>query len=341
MKKELLILGAVIVGLVAYLVFHSEQKSHYTLPDLPRVDVEGVTSLAVEKNGKTITLDRENGQWTVSDKHYPADTDTVKKLLDVVENLRVSALVSQSRDLVRYDLTPEQGIKVTARKGDTVVRSFELGKAAPTYRHTFVTLAGHGGVYHALGNFRQDFDRDVAGFRSKKVFGFDRESLTSLVVEKADLKRTLVAGQPDDKDKDKVQDQAQAQEQEQDQDQDQDQEQTPWKAEDGNPVDAGKVDALVADLTQLDCASYPDGQTDLPDAGGTPLLKVQVTTGSGDKARNDGLVLHKKTENGDYLATSSQTPYPFILNAYQGDDLVSWVDSVLGIKSEEKTSENR
>ena len=322
MKKELLILGAVIVGLVAYLVFHSEQKSHYTLPDLPRVAVEDVTTLAIEKNGKTINLIRTNGQWTVSDKHYPADTDTVKKLLDVVENLRVSALVSQSRDLTRYDLTPEQGIKVTAQKGDAVVRSFELGKTAPTNRHTFVSLAGHEGVYHAVGDFRQDFDRDVEGFRSKKVFGFDRESLTSLVVEKGDVKRTLVGGQPDDKDKAQAKDEAK--------------DQSTWKAEDGNAVDAGKVDALVADLMHLDCASYTDGQTDKPDAGETPILRIRLTTGSGDGAKDADLVLHGKTENGDYRADSSQTPYSFILNSYQGDDLVSWGDAVLGIQQEGK-----
>ncbi|ACN16337.1 hypothetical protein HRM2_32580 [Desulforapulum autotrophicum HRM2] len=323
MKKELLILGVVIVSLVAYLVFHSEQKSNYTLPDLSRVAVEEVSTLAVEKNGKTINLYRANGQWTVSDKHYPADTDTVKKLLDVVENLSVSALVSQSRDLRRYDLTPEQGIKVTAKKGDAVVRSFEIGKTAPTNRHTFVTLAGHEGVYHALGDFRRDYDRDVEGFRSKRVFGFDRESLVSLVVEKGDVKRTILAGQPDGKDKD------------------QDQDQATWKAEDGNAVDAGKVDALVADLTHLDCASYMDGQTGTPDDGGTSLLKIQVTTGSGDGAKNVDLVLHGKTENGDYRAASSQTPYSFILNAYQGDDLVSWVDAVLGIKHEGKKTEDK
>ncbi len=317
MKKELLILGAVIIGLVAYLVLHSEQKSHYTLPDLPRVAVAEITTLSMEKNGKTITLDRSNGQWTVSDEHYPADPAIVKKLLDVVANLRVSALVSQSRDLARYDLTPEQGIKVTAGKGDTVLRSFELGKTAPTYHHTFVTLAGHSGVFHAMGNFRQDFDRDVAGFRSKKVFGFERESLVSLGVEKGDVKRTLVAGQPDDKDK------------------------APWTAKDGQPVDAAKVDALVAELAHLDCASYTQEKTDKPDADGPPILKIRVATGSAGKAGNADLVLHGKTEKGDYRATSSQTPYVFVLNAYQGDDLVSWADAALGIQQEENKTKDK
>ncbi|MDY0222264.1 MAG: DUF4340 domain-containing protein [Desulfobacterium sp.] len=334
MKKEFLILAAIIAGLSAYLIFHSDERQNYTLPDLAQVNVEAITTLAIEKNGKTVNLYRENDGWTISDRHYPADTVTVKKLLDVVEELRVSALVSQSQDYLRYDLSPEQTIRVTARKGEEILRSFEIGKTAPTNRHTFVKLSGHKGVYHAPGDFRRDFDRDVEGFRSKEVFKFDREALTSLVVEQGDVRRMFFTVQPNDRDMDV--------ETNKDQDQDMDIKSSSWRAEDGNPVDVDKLDSLAADLAYVDCASYTHGDSDNDkDHGTPPLLKIIVTSGSGDRVKTFDLVLHEKTEDNDYRAASSQTIYPFILDAFQGDDLVAGAKAVLGIKAEEPMPDNQ
>jgi len=342
MKKEFLILAAIIVGLSAYLIFHSGERQNYTLPDLARIDVEEITTLAIEKNGKVVNFYRENDRWTVSDRNYPADTVTVKKLLDVIEDLRVSALVSQSQDYLRYDLSPEQAIRVTAGKGEEVLRSFALGKTAPTNRHTFVKLSGDKGVYHAPGDFRRDFDLDVEGFRSKEVFKFDREALTSLVVERGDVRRTFFKVLSSDKGMDVETNKDQDQGREMDLDMDKEVNSPSWKADDGNFVDAEKLDSLVADLAHVDCASYTDGHTD-NDKGEPvpPLLKVIVTAGSGGGAQTFDLVLHEKTEDNDYRAVSSQTIYPFILDAYQGDDLVAGAEAVLGIKSDEPMPENQ
>ncbi|MBI9092963.1 MAG: DUF4340 domain-containing protein [Desulfobacterium sp.] len=302
MKKEYLILGGVIVALSCYLVFHSEEKTNYALPTFSKVAVESITALDIEKNKVVVALEKKGEGWTVSDNHYPVDGDTLKELLDVIEDFQVTALVSQSRDLKRYDLDPENAVKVTAKKGSQTLRTFAVGKVAPTYKHTFVKLDGKNEVFHAPGNFRRSFDKDVEAFRSKKVFSLDRKTLTSLVVEKGDIKRELV------REKEEGQEGPAA-----------------WKAGDGKAVDPDSVDALVSALADLECSSYAGEATA---KGGDKALFSLVA----DDGKKETLSLYDKEENEDYPGVSSGSSDSFFLASYQGGELVSKIDAVLGIK---------
>ncbi len=306
MKKEFLILGIVIVALSCYLVFHSEEKTNYELPEFSKVAVESITTLDIEKNKVVVSLEKKGEGWTVSDNHYPVDGDTMKELLDVIEDFQVTALVSQSRDLKRYDLDPENAVMVTAKKGSQAVRTFEVGKVAPTYKHTFVKLDGKNGVFHAPGNFRRSFDKDVEAFRSRKVFSLDRKTLTSLVVEKGDIKRELVLEKKEGKEEGKEGGAV-------------------WKARDGEAVDPDSVDALVSALADLECSSYAGGSV----AKGFDKALFSLVADDGKK---ETLSLYDKKENEDYPGISSGSSDPFFLASYQGAELVSKIDAVLGIK---------
>lgn len=302
MKKEYLILGLVIVALSCYLVFHSEEKTNYELPELAKVEVETITTLDIEKNKLHFTLGKEGEGWTVSDNHYPVDGDTMKEILDVIEDFQVTALVSQSRDLKRYELDPENTIRVTVKNGSEAVRTFEVGKVAPTYKHTFVKLGGKNEVYHAPGNFRRYFDKDVDAFRSKKVFSLDRKSLTSLVVEKGEVKREFLLEKEEGKEAP-----------------------TSWKARDGEDVDTDIVATLVSAISDLECSSYA-GETA---AKGFDKALFSLVA---DDGKTKTLSLYDKKEDEDYPGISSGSSDPFFFASYKGNELVSKIDAVLGIK---------
>jgi len=306
MKKEYLILGLVILSLSLYLLFHSTEKTNYDLPELPRVDVEQITSIDIEKNGTIINFQRKDNAWTVSEENYPVDNTAIKTVLNVIKDLKMSALVSETRDLIRYDLDDKNGVKVTAKKGSELLRSFYVGKVAPTNNHTFVRLADSTLVYHALGNFRRDFDKDMEGFRSKKVFSLERESLTSLVVKKGDLKREFFIDKKEGKEGAPL-----------------------WKARDGKAVNIESLESLIADLADLECASYSVDKKTSEDKA--VLFSILVSTGLVDTGKKATLSLYEKVADGHYPGTSSETSYPFILNSYQGDDLALNIDKVLGI----------
>ncbi|MBW1691689.1 MAG: DUF4340 domain-containing protein [Deltaproteobacteria bacterium] len=70
-------------------------------------------------------------------------------------------MVSESRDYSRYQLDDEHKITVKAYIGEKLTRELDVGKAAPSYRHTFVRLKENEFVYHARENFRNAFDLSV------------------------------------------------------------------------------------------------------------------------------------------------------------------------------------
>jgi hypothetical protein len=74
-----------------------------------------------------------------------------QEMLDTLGGLTLTALVSESKNYALYELDDAQKANVKAWQGDQLKRDVDVGKAAPSFRHTFVRLAGD--------------DRDKAAFR--------------------------------------------------------------------------------------------------------------------------------------------------------------------------------
>jgi hypothetical protein len=318
MKKETFVLILVICALGAYLVLHSGDRSNYTLPALSPVETGDITSVTLEKQGRTLELVRSGEGWTVSDRGYPVDVSKMDTLLGHIGTLEVTALVSESRDLQRYDLDPGNRITVRAGKGDTVVRAFEVGKAASTFRHTFVRLDGHEGVYHASRNFRRDFDTDMDGIRDKKVLSFATDSALRVTVEKQGLSRSFdKKAQPEKKTSGEPGAQGQ--------------EPAVWTRDDGALQSDPPVDTLVSMLADFRCSGYGDPEAPFPSPEGA-LCRILIDM---DGPKQVLLAIFPKNEQGSYPGISSGTPYRFLLDSYQAEDVVKHVDGLLGIKEDQ------
>ena len=172
MKKEYLVLIALILIFSAYLLLHKENKDHNTLPEIEKIDTNKITGLIIDKKQGPIVFTKKEGKWTLTDKEYPADSHAVENMLDTFKDLKLSALVSQKRDLIRYELDAEKQIRVKILEGKKTVFELSIGKTAPTFNHTFVMLANDTNIYHANGSFRSDFEKTKDDFRDKKVLEF-------------------------------------------------------------------------------------------------------------------------------------------------------------------------
>ncbi len=51
-----------------------------------------------------IRFDKKHDTWVVGPKSYPADKQKVKDMVEVIESLAVTALVSESKNYIRYEL---------------------------------------------------------------------------------------------------------------------------------------------------------------------------------------------------------------------------------------------
>ncbi|MBF0199898.1 MAG: DUF4340 domain-containing protein [Desulfamplus sp.] len=343
MKKAYIIPGLLILLLSAYLVLHDRDRSHYTLPFIPGVAVSDISEITVEKGGVSIIITGKDGVWSVTDKNYPADKNRITEMLDIIKNLKVTALVSEEGDnLARYELDPENRIKVTVKSEAEVLREFEIGKAAPSFRHTFIRIKGSRSVYHAPENFRRNFDKSVDDLRDSNVLTFEKDKITHVTLEKGgkmeifDLSKgggdaqtsDLPQGQGDDQTSDTSKGEGYFQTSD-----------TSGEEPDISPekpdIPQDKRDALdsmLSTLSSLKCSRFAD--IDSKDEAFQDMETAASITMKGDKT----LSLKIFSKDGElFPAISSENDYPFYLDTWQGENLLKKMDEIMDIDDQGDT----
>ncbi len=309
-KKEYILLVLIILALSAYLYLRSTDRTLYEIPEVPDIAGEDITEIDITKpGGVTILLSKKDDKWFIKPQGFPADKETVDLMLPFLKEVTLTALVSEAKDYNRYDLGYDQKITVKVRTGDKLQRHLDVGKAAPSYRHTFVRLAGDKNVYHAKGNFRGNFDETIESLRDKTVLSFDKKEIREIQITKGDktltLKRKEVSDSADSNqksDKEKKPDVKKK---------------TVWLTPDGNEGDGSKVSSLLKTLADLECRKYIEDRKkeDLKD----PIYMVRLT---GDKEYTLSVFAKDSKDVKNYPSVSSQSNYPFELEGNEADKIM-------------------
>ncbi|MEA1969389.1 MAG: DUF4340 domain-containing protein, partial [Thermodesulfobacteriota bacterium] len=281
MKKEYLILAAVIALLSGYLVLHKENGNNYALPELSKIEISDITGIDIKQKEKSFLLKKDDNLWFLGDKKYPADSNKVDKMVDIVKELSVTALVSEQGSLKRYELDPENRIKVKVLSGSETIREFEIGKTAPTYNHTFIRIKGDKKVYHAKKSFRSDFDLTVGDLRDKKVFSFELESINEITIEKGELKKEfyLAENKLFDQDSDETVENEIGNLVDKDSDNgkfDNEKKEKIWKSKEGSEFDKKAFDSLVSMVSDFNCSQYSDSDSKELYLSLKPLCRIIV-----------------------------------------------------------------
>ncbi len=318
MKKEYFLLIVAIIALLAYLFFHNNNKDNYSLPQLTGLDEADITSIEIIKDGDTIDCFKDNGKWVVTKEKYPGSTFQIKEMLSSIKNLTITTLISENKNLNRYDLDRKKAIRVIAKDKDKILRSFNVGKTAPTRRHTFITLDDDEIIYHARGNLRQTFNKSINNLRDKQIQKIDPRKIKSIEIRKNGLKKIINRKntRKNKNGKDKP---------------DNGKEQILWTDKDNNSIKQGPVKNLIKAMSDLYCDSYPENLNKKEFESKASFLKVVLKT---DKTIE--FTLFPKNKKGKYPGISSSNKYLFLLNNYVADDIISQVNELLDIKKENK-----
>ncbi|MFH2219468.1 MAG: DUF4340 domain-containing protein [Pseudomonadota bacterium] len=316
LKKEYVILFAVIATLSSYLILHKSDRTHYRLPELPDVSGADVSKIEISKAGNAILLERSGSSWQISPQGYRCDSEKIKDMLGFIEKLSLTELVSGSKNYDRYGLDDHEKITVRAWQGETLKREFDVGKAAATFRHTFVKIAGDHRVYHALQNFRREFDQTVDSLRDKTVLSFvqseiremrlvrDRESL---FLSRVNAPVKDIAGRktgPQNSEPEKPE--------------------MLWHGPEGTAVDESRLRGLLAALSDLRCDTYirDKNKGDFSN----PVYSI-VLKGETDYSLS---IFEKiREEDAGYPAVSSESNDAFELSNWQAEKIMLSRDELL------------
>ncbi|MGD9307311.1 MAG: DUF4340 domain-containing protein [Desulfobacterales bacterium] len=315
-KKEYLVLLVIIVALSVYLFMRKEDRTLYELPVLPGISKKDISKIEITKGKTSIVLNKKDDQWYIGDQQYPADKNKVNEMLDTSERLRLTALVSESKNYIRYDLTDDKKVNVKAWQGDTLKRNFDIGKAASSFRHTFVKLADDDRVFHARENFRSKFDQSVDNLREKTVLSVQVSDIDQIHITKDQQSLTLNRTPVGEADKPQETDQAAA---------------SPsptikaeWQTSDGKIADKPTLNRLLSSLTNLRCDKFIEDRK--KEDFTAPLYTVRL---KGAKDYNLSIFAKLKDDDSDFPAISSENDYPFLLSKAKAESIMQDPDNFL------------
>jgi len=286
-KKEYVILAVLLIALTAYLVFRSSDRSLYQLPSMPEVDRETISKIEISKSGETVVLNKKDNKWYVGPKEYPADEKVMKDMLDLIGTVTHTALVSESKNYKRYDLTDDAKIEMKAWAGEKMIRHLEIGKEASTYRHTFIKLPGDYKVYQTKGNYQSKFDKDTDELRDKVIMAFDKAGIKKIDVFKDNKWMELTRVEEKDT------------------------KTAAWEDKDGKRADSQKIGELLNIISDMSGEEYIEDRKkeDLKD----PIYIYKMT---GEREYTLSIFDKEDKESKKYPSISSENDYPFILHEY-------------------------
>jgi hypothetical protein len=300
-KKEYLILVLIIVALSIYLFTRKEDRTFYELPVLPEISKKEITKIEISKGDTSIILNKKDEKWYIGPHEYAADTSLVNAMLDECEELRLTTLVSESRDYLRYDLVDEKKINVKAWQADSLQRNFDVGKPASSFGHTFVKLANDERVFHARNNFRSKFDKTVDNLRDKAVLSFQTADINELQITKDQASLTLTRTEvPDENTATKSEKTNTAASQPV---------KTVWQSTDGKMGDDKNLNRLLSALSNLRCDAFIEDRK--KEDFSSPVYSVNL---KGIQTYNLSIFAKLKEDDSHYPAISSGSNYAFLLS---------------------------
>ncbi|WP_300674334.1 DUF4340 domain-containing protein [Desulfoluna sp.] len=310
MKKETLILLAMILALSAYLFLRNTDGTGYDLPVLRNVATGEVDRMEIKTESDTLLFEKEGEGWIVDIEGFPGKKEEVLKRVQTAAEISLTALVSESESYRRYDLSPDKAKTVQLFQGETLLRTVIMGKAAPSLGHTFVTLSGDKNIYHAKGNFTSQFTTDPEPFIDKSVFSFSPTDVTSLAIKQGDAVKTLTrtpAAAKDDGISSAV-----------------------WKDADGNTLESDQVDTVITAISHLVCATWLVNKPEET----APVLSLTLTT---DRPHTLNLF-----GNAGGRGTATDKKFEFSLSESKGADIMHAVTSLMEMKvpEQQQTSAN-
>ena len=167
-------------------------------------------------------------------------------------------------------------------------------------------------VFHAEGNFREDFDRQVQDLREREVLAFSDE-ITEITLKKGGKEMKIVRAEPppsaDRTSKEDTQERPRSGA-------------TQWKTADGRPVNGEEVDQIVNTLSRLICDGFIEDRT--KDDFHRPLFTATLK-GSGTYS----ISLFEKEDKG-YPAVSSGSDYPFLISEWKASKIMKDLSSMPG-----------
>jgi hypothetical protein len=290
MNRKTLTAGAVFAGLLVLtlVVLRSPEKGSRTgeaARPVPAIAAGTIDSLEVTKDGKTTVIKKDGANYKVTAPvAYAADTDAAKQAFEAIEKLDFAGIVSDQKAKQTEFEVDAKGLRVVAKKGNTVLADLRVGKVANNL--TMIRPEGKDQIWQAVGSLKFQLDKDSAGWRDKSILTFPEADAERIdVVSKGGAKIALV--RPPKTDGGAAD--------------------SSWKVVESTvkvePFDKAVATDMIAALNSFKTNDFADGAA--PSETGLDAPELTVTVGLKGGKKESVLIGKKKGEEDFYVKTAS------------------------------------
>ena len=283
-RKLVLIVADVVllaVCLVQFILSARDTTKYFTFKDEP-------DSLEIVTPQETISLYKEGEDWFIGEKKYPASMSMVDSYISAIKNIRALdkvGSIANGNNVERYELTDSKKTIVTAKLGDKVLRTIEIGKTAVSSSQCYMTVDGGKDIYLVSGGVNDTFDTSVAAARTKIVLNLNSDEITGVAITDAEDKTWSLSrmGNGDD---------------------------VVWNVSGGEiELDEGKANVWLTSFASL---STRDWYAEDAVLEGTRAVSARITYNLKDiKLEFFALPKNNEKDLQQYYGTCSETPYRF------------------------------
>lgn len=283
-RKIVLIVADVVllaVCLVQFILSARDTTKYFTFKDEP-------DSLEIVTPQETISLYKEGEDWFIGEKKYPASMSMVDSYISAIKNIRALdkvGSIANGNNVERYELTDSKKTLVTAKLGDKVLRTIEIGKTAVSSSQCYMTVDGGKDIYLVSGGVNDTFDTSVAAARTTIVLNLNSDEITGVAITDAEDKTWSLSRMGDGDD-------------------------VVWNVSGGEiELDEGKANVWLTSFASL---STRDWYAEDAVLEGTRAVSARITYNLKDiKLEFFALPKNNEKDLQQYYGTCSETPYRF------------------------------
>ena len=142
----------------------------------PHLEAQSITSLVITEGENSVTLNNDNGSWTVSktleEQTYPADGAAVQFAVESIISLKKGDLVSDNpanQSTFQVDDSNSMNVQIFASNNSTAAAVLHIGKTGPDWNSSYVRKNGTNSVYSVSGVLRHLLFHDIERWRAKEM----------------------------------------------------------------------------------------------------------------------------------------------------------------------------
>lgn len=283
-RKLVLIVADVVllaVCLVQFILSARDTTKYFTFKDEP-------DSLEIVTPQETISLYKEGEDWFIGEKKYPASMSMVDSYISAIKSIRALdkvGSIANGNNVERYELTDSKKTIVTAKLGDKVLRTIEIGKTAVSSSQCYMTVDGGKDIYLVSGGVNDTFDTSVAAARTTIVLNLNSDEVSGVSITDAEDKTWSLSRMGDGDD-------------------------VVWNVSGGEiELDEGKANVWLTSFASL---STRDWYAEDAVLEGTRAVSARITYNLKDiKLEFFALPKNNEKDLQQYYGTCSETPYRF------------------------------